>query len=204
MRTQLMTSRLEDRDWVALPVDPTGWLAGAAPGGIRRAAIDGAAGAAEHRPTEAVTESGRRARERRVRRGGAAERLARRQADRRRRGIPARALSRVVVPLEVQQPAPATATAEEGYRVDRWARLALTVTVLAAAVVVSVALASSAAAPRMVDVTVAPGDTLWSIAGEAAPDRDPRAVIEEIKALNDVTGGVLPVGVVLRVPSSTE
>ncbi len=66
------------------------------------------------------------------------------------------------------------------------------------------ALASSAAAPRMVDVTVAPGDTLWSIAGEAAPDRDPRAVIEEIKALNDVTGSVLPVGVVLRVPSSTE
>ncbi len=94
--------------------------------------------------------------------------------------------------------------AEEGYRVGRWARLALTVTVLAAAVVVSVALASSAAPPRMVDVTVAPGDTLWSIAGEAAPDRDPRAVIEEIKAINDVTGGVLPVGVVLRVPSSTE
>ena len=206
MRTQLMTSRLDDRGWIALPVDPTGWLSPSAPGGPGSASI----GAAEHGLTEAATESGRRARERRIRRGGAAERLARRQADRRRRGVPARALSRVVIPAEATQPIPAEATrpipalAEDGYRVGRWARLALTVTVLAAAVVVTVALASGSATPRMVDVTVAPGDTLWSIAGESAPDRDPRAVIEEIKALNDVTGSVLPVGVVLRVPSSTE
>lgn len=198
MRAQLMTSRLEDRDWVALPVDPTGWLAGAAPGGGR----SGGTGGAEQSPTEAATESGRRARERRARRGGAAERLAWRQADRRRRGVSARALSRAAVPAAAPQPIPAVT--EDGYRVGRWSRLALTVTVLAAAVVIAVALAAGSAAPQMVDVTVAPGDTLWSIAGEAAPDRDPRAVIEEIKALNDVTGGVLPVGVVLRVPFSTE
>ncbi len=202
MRTQLMTSRPENRDLVALPVDPTGWLAAVPPAGGRPAAGDGGSDAAEHRLTAAATESGRRARERRVRRGLTVERTARRRADRRRRGVPTRALARVVLPSEIEQPV--RAPAEQGYRVGRWARLALTVTVAAAAVVVSMALASSAAAPRMVDVTVAPGDTLWSIAGEAAPDRDPRAVIEEIKALNDVTGSVLPVGVVLRVPSSTE
>ena len=41
----------------------------------------------------------------------------------------------------------------------------------------------------------------WDAFFEACGDDD---VIEEIKALNDVTAGVLPVGVVLRVPSSTE
>jgi hypothetical protein len=93
----------------------------------------------------------------------------------------------------------------EGYRMSRWARLTLTLTVLAAAAVVTVSLVvgSMGSAPRaMVDVTVGPGDTLWSIATHAAPDRDPRDVIEEIEALNDVPGSVLPVGVVLRVPSS--
>ena len=88
---------------------------------------------------------------------------------------------------------------------SRWARLTLTLTVLAAVAVVTVSLVVGAigSAPRaMVDVTVGPGDTLWSIATQAAPDRDPRDVIEEIKALNDVPGSVLPVGVVLRVPSS--
>ena len=86
---------------------------------------------------------------------------------------------------------------------SRWARLTLTLTVLAAVAVVTVSLVvgSIGSAPRaMVDVTVGPGDTLWSIATQAAPDRDPRDVIEEIKALNDVPGSVLPVGVVLRVP----
>src|SRR5512141_3033062 len=111
MRTQLMTSRLDDRDLVALPVDPTGWLAGPAKAGARSAGTDADAGVgvgvAEHGLTEAATESGRRARARRVRRGGAAERLARRQADRRRRGVPVRALSRVVVPTEAARPSPA-------------------------------------------------------------------------------------------------
>jgi hypothetical protein len=32
--------------------------------------------------------------------------------------------------------------------------------------------------PRIV---VQPGDTLWTIAGRAAPDRDPRAVIHQIR-----------------------
>ena len=90
----------------------------------------------------------------------------------------------------------------EGYRLGRWARLALTVTALAAIAVVVVSLTAGPAPRSMVDVTVVPGDTLWSIAAEAAPDRDPRDVIEEIRQLNDMQGGVLPIGVVLRVPAS--
>jgi hypothetical protein len=81
----------------------------------------------------------------------------------------------------------------------------MTLTVLAAVAVVTASLvvgSVGSASPSLVDVTVGPGDTLWSIAAHAAPDRDPRDVIEEIRALNDVPGSVLPVGIVLRVPSS--
>jgi LysM repeat protein len=38
-------------------------------------------------------------------------------------------------------------------------------------------------------VTVLPGDTLWSIAVAAAPDVDPREVIEDIVRLNNLSGG---------------
>ena len=61
---------------------------------------------------------------------------------------------------------------------------------------------AGSAPTALVDVTVAPGDTLWSIAGEAAPDRDPREVIEEIRHLNDVPGDVCRWASCLRVPTS--
>ncbi len=99
---------------------------------------------------------------------------------------------------------PVPGRASDGYRMDRWARLSLTVTVLATAVIVIAALTAGSASPRFVDVTVTPGDTLWSIASTSAPDRDPRAVIHEIQELNQISGDVLPVGVVLRVPASTQ
>ena len=86
----------------------------------------------------------------------------------------------------------------------RWARLSLTVTVLTTTVLVVVALTAGSGSSRLVDVTVGPGDSLWSIAAATAPDRDPRAVIDEIKQLNEVSGDVLPVGVVLRVPASNQ
>ncbi len=86
----------------------------------------------------------------------------------------------------------------------RWARLAVTATVLATAVLVVVALTAGSPSTRLTDVMVTPGDTLWSIATTSSPDRDPRAVIEEIKQLNDVPGDLLQVGVVLRVPTSSE
>ena len=87
------------------------------------------------------------------------------------------------------------------YRMGRWARLAVTITVLVAAALLSVTLLSGPAPRHMVDVIVGPGDTLWSIATANAPDRDPRGVISEIEQLNGLDGDVLHVGVVLRVPA---
>lgn len=37
---------------------------------------------------------------------------------------------------------------------------------------------------RPVEVVVAPGDTLWSIAVRTAPEADPRQTVDEIMALN--------------------
>lgn len=51
-------------------------------------------------------------------------------------------------------------------------------------------------------MTVQSGDTLWSIADRAQPGADPRAVIEEIRQLNGLTGDTLPVGLVIEVPIS--
>ncbi len=188
MRTQTLTSGTED---VQLPVavNATGWLA-PEPG-------DPAETGTPDSPGE-----GRRAGRSSVRRsrGRVAARVRRRTPDRTRRSAvrlhhPTRAV-----------PAPEVLGKEEpegvGYRMSRWARLSLTVTVLATAVVVVAALTAGPPSRRLVDVTVAPGDSLWSIAASSAPDRDPRAVIEEIKQLNDVSGDILPVGVVLRVPAS--
>ncbi|OZB80228.1 MAG: hypothetical protein B7X41_18290 [Microbacterium sp. 14-71-5] len=50
-------------------------------------------------------------------------------------------------------------------------------------------------------ITVQPGDTLWSIAGEVAPNADPRDVIAKISQLNLVDGGVIEVGQHLAIPA---
>ena len=226
MRSQTIVAPSVGQELLPGAVDPTGWLAGprtaVGPGasgsgsvfGSGRADLAGgkatggtegdqAAGSQRTGPADGTPSPSAR------RTAGISERRARRSAR-------ARHLRRVgagsgrQVPLEQDQvqPIPARAPIEqisdqdevEGYRLGRWARLALTVTVLAAAVVIAVSLMATSGSTALVDVTVTPGDTLWSIAAQAAPDRDPRAVIDEIRQLNDVTGSVLPVGVVLRVP----
>ncbi|MGN8024891.1 LysM peptidoglycan-binding domain-containing protein [Microbacterium sp. 22242] len=50
-------------------------------------------------------------------------------------------------------------------------------------------------------VTVQPGDTLWSIAGEIAPQADPRDVVAEISTLNVIDGGAISVGQHLAIPA---
>ena len=49
-------------------------------------------------------------------------------------------------------------------------------------------------------VTVLPGDTLWSIAAEIAPDVDPRVVIDDIQRLNNLSSGMIQVGSEIAVP----
>ena len=55
-------------------------------------------------------------------------------------------------------------------------------------------------APRVEQTTVMPGDTLWSVAKRIAPDNDPREVVAQIRALNDLSGSELQVGQQLFLP----
>jgi len=63
--------------------------------------------------------------------------------------------------------------------------------------------ARSAATPAAVTpaavVTVQPGDTLWSIAGQVAPDRDPRRVVEQLRRSNHLNSVSLTPGQTLKV-----
>ncbi|SDX42914.1 LysM domain-containing protein [Arthrobacter sp. cf158] len=56
--------------------------------------------------------------------------------------------------------------------------------------------------PVAQSVTVQPGQSLWGIAGAAAPERDPRDVIAEIIQLNDLRGGRIQPGQQLFVPAN--
>jgi LysM repeat protein len=77
-----------------------------------------------------------------------------------------------------------------------------TVSVLTAVAVVAVVLLSSGGSPEVIGtVTVAPGDTLWSIAQRAEPGADVRAVVDRIRDLNGLGGDSIPAGVALRVPT---
>ena len=49
-------------------------------------------------------------------------------------------------------------------------------------------------------VVVQPGDTLWTIAGRVAPDRDPRAVIHQIREINGLSSASIQAGQRLAVP----
>jgi Tfp pilus assembly protein FimV len=52
-----------------------------------------------------------------------------------------------------------------------------------------------------ITVTVQPGQSLWAIAGAAAPRRDARDVIADIVQLNNLTGGGVLPGQQLFVPT---
>lgn len=51
-------------------------------------------------------------------------------------------------------------------------------------------------------ITVMPGDTLWSIAEDIAPDADPRDVVHALQTLNLLDGGVLLAGDELAIPAA--
>lgn len=49
-------------------------------------------------------------------------------------------------------------------------------------------------------VNVTSGETLWALAAEYAPDRDPRAVVEEIVELNALPSSTVQAGQTLHIP----
>ena len=55
-------------------------------------------------------------------------------------------------------------------------------------------------APTETTMVVQRGDTLWAIASARYPDADPRERVEAIEQLNGLSGPVIKVGEVLRLP----
>ncbi|WP_258073687.1 LysM peptidoglycan-binding domain-containing protein [Arthrobacter sp. 08Y14] len=53
---------------------------------------------------------------------------------------------------------------------------------------------------RTVQVSVGAGESLWGLAQEFAPERDPRDVMEDIMELNNLTESRLIVGAQLYIP----
>jgi len=51
-------------------------------------------------------------------------------------------------------------------------------------------------------VTVMPGESLWSIAQDVAPQADPRDVVDEIIRLNALGAGQLDAGQTLSIPAA--
>jgi Tfp pilus assembly protein FimV len=92
-----------------------------------------------------------------------------------------------------------------GWHLTRRGVVVLTVAVLALGVaLIGLAKLSAprqaAAPPAPAVVTVAPGDTLWSIAERVAPNTDPRAEVAALQKRNGLTGVDLVPGEVLRIP----
>lgn len=91
-------------------------------------------------------------------------------------------------------------------RLTRRGRLVVLLLALAVCAVGSLAIASSGAATGTAQhapveyVTVLPGDTLWAIANDVAPDADPRDTVAEIVELNALPGSTVQAGQRLAVP----
>ncbi|MBD7995886.1 LysM peptidoglycan-binding domain-containing protein [Arthrobacter sp. Sa2CUA1] len=56
---------------------------------------------------------------------------------------------------------------------------------------------------RTQQISVSTGDSLWGLAAEYAPDRDPREVIADIMELNNLSDAVVPAGAQLYIPVSS-
>ncbi len=59
-----------------------------------------------------------------------------------------------------------------------------------------------AAAPVFDQVTVQPGESLWSVARRVAPDHDPRELVAQIRRINDLASADLLVGQQLLLPTA--
>ncbi len=96
-----------------------------------------------------------------------------------------------------------------GIVLNRRGRLARTLVVLSLAIVLGSVVSSKAGAGTeagpvkantFITVTVAPGDTLWSLAGRVAPSGDLRALASEIITVNSLSSVDLSAGQKLRIP----
>ena len=100
-------------------------------------------------------------------------------------------------------------TNPSGIRLNRRGRLARTFVVLSLAVVLAsifglkagAGTTQSVGAPTsFIEVTVAPGDTLWSLASRMADGGDVRAMVDEISSVNSLSTAELKAGQKVRIP----
>ena len=102
-----------------------------------------------------------------------------------------------------------SSTNPSGLRLNRRGRLARTFVVLSLAVVLASVFGLKAGAgttdavgapTSFVEVTVAPGDTLWSLATRMADGGDVRAMVDEISSVNSLATAELQAGQKVRIP----
>jgi len=96
-----------------------------------------------------------------------------------------------------------------GLRLNRRGRLARTFVVLSLAVVLASVFglqagantADTVGAPTpFIEVTAAPGDTLWSLATRMADGGDVRSLVDEIASVNSLATAELQAGQKVRIP----
>jgi predicted Zn-dependent protease len=96
-----------------------------------------------------------------------------------------------------------------GFRLNRRGRLARTFVVLSLAVVMASVFGFQAGAntaetvktqTSFIEVTAAPGDTLWSLATRMADGGDIRALVDEIASVNSLATAELQAGQKVRIP----
>ena len=93
---------------------------------------------------------------------------------------------------------------------NRRGRLARTLVVLSLAIVMLATFGFSAGAGNsdqmsptsdaFITVTVGPGESLWSLAGQIAADGDKRSLVDEIISINSLPTADVQVGQELRIP----
>ncbi len=100
-------------------------------------------------------------------------------------------------------------TVPSGIRLNRRGRLARTFVVLSRAFVLGRAVSAKAGAGQdvapaqagsFITVTVAPGDTVWSLANRLAHDGDVRSLVSEIISVNSLDSVDVATGQKLRIP----
>jgi len=96
-----------------------------------------------------------------------------------------------------------------GVRLNRRGRLARTFVVLSLAIVLGSVVSAKAgagtdtapqAAGSFITVTVAPGDTVWSLANRLAGSGDVRSLVSEIISVNSLASVDVATGQKLRIP----
>ena len=100
-------------------------------------------------------------------------------------------------------------TVPSGIRLNRRGRLARTFVVLSLAIVLGSVVSAKAgagtdvapaAAGSFITVTVAPGDTVWSLATRLADGSDVRSLVSEIISVNSLASVDVATGQKLRIP----